>query len=105
MIQFVYDESESSKKRREVYILYYNGINYCSMFMAIPVKLEIDRRNKEIMINNLCVGSENEKQFACEIFQWIKEMRDMFEIKDYKILEVTSSGRYYIEVYKTNTIQ
>jgi hypothetical protein len=100
----MYDEYESLVKKHEVYILYHNGTRYYSMFMTNPVKLEINREKKNLFINNLSIGSEKERQFACEVFQWIKEMRDMFEIKDYKMLKTTSSSVYYIEVYKTNLI-
>ena len=46
MFQFIYNEDDSKIKKREVYYLYYNDKLYYSMSLLIPVKLEIDRRER-----------------------------------------------------------
>jgi hypothetical protein len=96
----MYDEKASKAKGcTEVYILYYKDKAYYSMWLMNPVKVEICREDKYIYINNLRVGNEDEKEFACEVFKFILQMKDLLEIEGYTMKEKTSSSEYYIELY------
>lgn len=99
MFQLMYDEKESREKDNEVYILYYKNKVYCSMWLANPVKVEICRKEKDMYINNLRIESTGEREFACEVFKFILQMKELLEIEGYTMKEITSSSRYYVELY------
>lgn len=99
MFQLMYDEKESREKGNEVYILYYKDKVYYSMWLANPVKVEIRREERDMFINNLRVESTGERKFACEVFKFILQMKELLEIERYTMKESTSSSKYYIELY------
>lgn len=99
MLQLIYDEKESREKDNEVYILYYKNKAHYSMWLANPVKVEIRREEKDMYINNLRVESKDERKFACEVFKFILQMKNMLEIEGYTMKENTSSSKYYVELY------
>lgn len=100
MFQLIYNEKESKEKEcDEVYILYYKNKAYYSMWLANPVKVEINREDKYMYINNLRVGNEDEKEFARKVFKFILQMKALLNIEEYTMRELTSSSRYYIELY------
>ena len=78
MFQFIYDEVDSEFKKREVYYLYYNDKLYYSMSLLIPVKLEIDRRERYILLNNILVN--NDEEMCRDIFKFIILSKDILDI-------------------------
>ena len=100
MFQLVYDERESKDKGyNEVYILYYNNKMYYSMWLTNPVKVEICRSCKYMFINNLNVYKKEEREFVCEVFDFILQMKELLEIEGYTMKEITSSSQYYVKLY------
>ena len=101
MFQLIYNEEESKRREgiNEVYILHYRNKIYYSMSLRNPAKIVICRRYKHMYINNLSVESEEEKEFAREIFKFILQLKDVLEIEEYTMNDKTSSSEYYIELY------
>ena len=100
MFQLVYDEKESEAKEDiEVYILYYKNKIHYSMWLTNPVKVEICRCHKYMFINNLSVANRKEKKFACEIFNFILQMKELLEIEGYTMRKRSLSSEYYVKLY------
>ena len=102
MIQFVYDEQDSLFKQKEVYYLYYKDKLYYSKPLLIPVKLEIDRNEKYIALNNIIINSD--KKLCEDLFEFIISMRELLDIEGYTVSDVISSGLFYKEVYHKDII-
>lgn len=102
MIQFIYDEKNSKFRQREVYLLYYKDKLYCSGNFVVPVKLEIDRNEKCIVLNNILIDFD--RQMCKDLFEFIISMRELLDIKDYTVSDVIASGLFYREVYQKNII-
>lgn len=102
MMQFLYDEKESKIKKREVYFLFYKNKLYCSGNFVVPVKLEINRNDKSILLNNILIDSDRE---MCEdIFKFIILAKHILDIEGYVVSDDVASGLLYKEIYKTNII-
>jgi hypothetical protein len=102
MMQFLYDEKNSTSRHREIYLLYYKDKLYCSGNFVVPVKLEIDRNDKSILLNNILIDSDRE---MCEdIFKFIILAKHILDIEGYIVNDIIASGLLYKEIYKTNII-
>lgn len=102
MMQFLYDEKESKIKKREVYFLYYKDKLYCSGNFVVPVKLEINRNDKSILLNNILIDSDRE---MCEdIFKFIILAKHILDVEDYTVKDIVASGLLYREIYQKDTI-
>ncbi len=102
MFQFIYDEKDSKMRQLEVYFLYYNNKLYHSGNMLLPVKLEINRIEKHITLNNIIANSD--KEICKELFDFIISIKDILDIKDYSVGTCVSSGMLYKEIYNKNII-
>jgi hypothetical protein len=102
MIQFIYDEKNSKLRQREVYLLYYKDKLYCSGNFVVPVKLEIDRNEKCIVLNNILIDSD--KKMCEDLFEFIISMKELLDIEDYTVSDVLASGLFYREVYQKDII-
>ncbi len=102
MMQFIYDERESGEKQCEVYILIYNNKIYYSGMLFNPVKLEINRSRRKILINN--IRTDIDEDICREIFKYIHEMKEELEIESYEVSDIVSSGLLYRRVYSTSII-
>lgn len=102
MIQFRYNETDSNLKHREVYYLYYKDKLYYSKPFLIPVKLEINRDEKEILLNNLIIDFD--KQMCIDIFELIVSMKQIFDIENYLISNHVKTGELYRQIYKKDII-
>ena len=102
-MQFIYDEEESKiKECGEVYLLYINDELYYSGNLLNPVKLEIDRERRSILINNLVAFADEE--FSCDIFKFIIAAKMILDIEGYEVSKLVSSGLLYHSVFKRKTI-
>ena len=102
MMQFIYDERESREKQCEVYILTYDNKIYYSGRMLNPVKLEINRSRREILINN--IRTDIDEDICREIFKYIHEMKEELEIESYEVSDIIGSGLLYRRINSTNII-
>lgn len=102
-MQFIYDEEESKiKECGEVYLLYINDELYYSGNLLNPVKLEIDRERRSILINNIV--SFEEEELCCDIFKFIIAAKMILDIEGYEVSKLVSSGLLYHSVFKRKTI-
>lgn len=102
MMQFLYDKKESKIKKREVYFLYYKDKLYCSGNFVVPVKLEINRNDKSILLNNILIDSDRE---MCEdIFKFIILAKHILDVEDYTVKDIVASGLLYREIYQKDII-
>ena len=101
-MRFIYDEEESKERGAEVYFLYINDKLCYSMNMCNPVKLEIDRDRRSVLINNI-VAFEDE-ELCCDIFKFIIAAKMILDIEGYEVSKLVSSGLLYHSVYKRKTI-
>ena len=101
-MRFIYDEEESKFKLREVYLLYINDELYYSVTFFNPVKLEIDRDRRSVLINNIIVSED--KELLDDIFKLVILARDIFDIEGYEVSEQVFSGTYYRQKYGKDTI-
>ena len=102
MMQFLYDEKNSKTRKREVYLLYYKDKLYYSKPLLIPVKLEIDRNEKFILLNNILIDSD--RKMCEDIFKFITLAKHVLDIEGYIVNDIIASGLLYKEIYKTNII-
>ena len=102
MMRFLYDEKNSETKKREVYLLSYQDKLYCSGNFVVPVKLEIDRNERFILLNNILIDSDRE---MCEdIFKFIILAKHILDVEGYTVSDVVASGLLYKEIYQKDTI-
>lgn len=102
MFQFIYNEDDSEFKEREVYYLYYDDKLYYSKPLLIPVKLEIDRRERYILLNNILVN--NDEEMCRDIFKFIILAKDILNIEGYRVHDCIKSGELYKEIYNKDII-
>jgi hypothetical protein len=102
MFQFIYDEVDSNYKQREVYYLYYKDKLYFSKPLLIPVKLEISRNERYILLNNILIDSD--RQMCEDIFKFIILAKNILDIEDYIVNENVNSGILYKQIYQKNII-
>lgn len=102
MFQFIYDEVDSNYKQREVYYLYYKDKLYFSKPLLIPVKLEISRNERYILLNNILIDSD--KQMCEDIFEFIILAKNILDIEDYIVSENVNSGILYKQIYQKNIL-
>ena len=75
---------------------------YYSKPLLIPVKLEIDRNEKYITLNNIIINSD--KKLCEDLFEFIISMRELLNIEGYTVSDVIASGLFYREVYQKDII-
>lgn len=102
MFQFIYDEEDSNYKQREVYYLYYKDKLYFSKPFLIPVKLEISRNERYILLNNILIDSD--RQMCEDIFEFIISVKNILDIEDYIVNENVNSGILYKQIYQKNIL-
>lgn len=102
MIQFIYSEEDSNFKQREVYYLYYKDKLYFSKPLLIPVKLEISRNERYILLNNILIDSD--RQMCEDIFEFIISAKNILDIEDYIVNESVNSGILYKQIYQKNIL-
>lgn len=102
MIQFIYDEVDSNYKQREVYYLYYKDKLYFSKSFLIPVKLEISRKERYILLNNILIDSD--RQMCEDIFKFIISAKDILNIEGYRVHDCIKSGELYKKIYNKDII-
>jgi len=102
MMRFLYDEKNSETRKREVYLLFYKDKLYCSGNFIVPVKLEIDRNERFVLLNNILIDSDRE---MCEdIFKFIILAKDILDVEGYTVSDDVASGLLYREIYQKNII-
>lgn len=102
MMQFLYDEKDSKSRQREVYLLYYKDKLYFSGNFIIPVKLEIDRNEKFILLNNILIDSD--RKMCEDIFKFIILVKDILDVEGYTVSDIVASGLLYKEIYQKDII-
>jgi hypothetical protein len=102
MMQFLYNEKESKIKKREVCFLYYKDKLYCSGNFVVPVKLEINRNDKSILLNNILIDSD--RKMCEDIFKFIILAKHVLDVEDYTVKDIVASGLLYREIYQKDTI-
>ena len=102
MMRFLYDEKNSETRKREVYLLSYQDKLYYSGNFIVPVKLEIDRNERFVLLNNILIDSDRE---MCEdIFKFIILAKHILDIEGYTVSDAVASGLLYKEIYQRDII-
>lgn len=102
MMQFLYNERESRFKQREVYFLYYKDKLYYSGNFVVPVKLEINRNERFILLNNTLIDSD--RKMCEDIFKFIILAKHILDVEDYTVSDIVASGLLYREIHQKDTI-
>ncbi len=102
MFQFRYNEEDSRLKNREVFYLYCDDKLYYSQPLLIPVKLEINRNKRSILLNNILITSDI--KMCKDIFEFIIAIKEILDIDNYTVDNSVNSGDFYRELYKKEII-